>query len=116
MRTMEPVEAFDTLYKLAIDDGSEPALFGGCAPLAREALRRSPAACPFSWMWFEVPLLGPARFDLHVSYSRGDLQGCVGEPAYAEGRYADLFDWYAAADRGANGLALAYDVGEGRIE
>ena len=31
MRAMEPVEAFDTLYKLAIDGGSEPALFGRCA-------------------------------------------------------------------------------------
>lgn len=116
MRTMGPVEAFDTLYKLAIDGGSEPALFGQCAPLAREALRSSPASCPFSWMWFEVPLSGPARFDLHVSYSRDDLQGRFGESTCAHGRYADLFRWYAAADRGGNGLALAYDVGDGRIE
>ena len=116
MRTMDPVEAFDTLYKLAIDGGSEQALFGGCAPLAREALRHSPATCPFSFMWFEVPLSGPARFDLHMSYSRDDLQGRIGDPSLGEGRYADLFRWYAAADRGSNGLALAYDVGDGRIE
>ena len=116
MRTMSPVEAFDILYKLAIDDGSESALFGGCAPLAREALRSSPAAGPFSWMWFEVPLLGPARFDLHVSYSRDDLQGSIDGSAHDKGRYASLFRWYADADRGGNGLALAYDVGDSRID
>ena len=72
MRTMDPIEAFDTLYKLAIDGGSEPVLFGGCAPLAREALRRSPAACPFSRMWFEAPLSGQATTHFNVRKFSGD--------------------------------------------
>ena len=106
---------YDTLYALAADDGREQVLFGTCAPLAHEAFERSLVGDGVSYVWFEVPLAGDARFDLHVAYSRE----CLGSESFFPGAgsgYDELFQWYAQNETGGQGLAFAYDVGEGAID
>lgn len=111
----EPASLYDMIYGLASKEGCEQALFGSCASLAREALVRSLTGDGFSIVWFEVPLLGAARFDLHVAYSRDCLEAGPIFPG-ACGGYDELFRWYATEETGGGGLALAYDVGEGPID
>lgn len=106
---------YDTLYVLAADKGRDRVLFGNCAPLAHEALVRSLIGDGFSFVWFEVPLMGDARFDLHVAYSRECLEAGGFFPGAGNG-YDELFRWYAQDETGGGGLAFAYDVGEGIID
>lgn len=111
----ELVMLYDMLYDLAVDEGCEPILFGDCAPLAHEALVRSLIGDGFSFVWFEIPLLGDARFDLHVAYSRECLESGPFFPGAGNG-YDELFQWYAQDETGGRGLAFAYDVSEGTID
>lgn len=116
MKKPGQMETFDILYALAADEGREKALFGSCAPLAREAFRRSLIGEGFPIVWFEVPLAGKPRFDLHVALSREML--CGGArflPGAGNGR-DELFRWYSEDEPGGGGLAFAYDVSEGRID
>lgn len=106
---------YDTLYILASDEGREQVLFGGCAPLAHEAFERSLVGDGFSYIWFEIPLTGEARFDLHVAYSRECLRAGNFFPRSGNG-YDELFRWFAQDEKGGGGLAFAYDVGEGIID
>lgn len=106
---------YDAIYTLAADEG-EQALFGTCAPLAREAFQRSLAGEEFPTVWFEVPLAGEPRFDLHVALSREALRGDVRFAPGAGNGYDELLRWYVQEEAGGCGLAFAYDVGEGRIE
>ena len=75
--TQMQLEIFHALCTLAAEDGRREALFGDCEPLAREAFLRSPSGGMFPLLWFEVPLAGQPRFDLHVALSRESLQGCT---------------------------------------
>lgn len=113
---IDRLKMFDTLYALAADEGREEALFGKCAPLAREAFQRSLIGDEFPLLWFEVPLAGSPRFDLHVALSRAALKaGACFLPGAGNG-YEALFDWYMREEAGGGGLAFAYDVGDGRID
>lgn len=107
---------YDALYGLAADEGREQALFGSCAPLAHEAFKRSLAQDGFPIIWFELPLAGEPRFDLHVALSRKQLQAGTLFRAGAGNGYDELLRWYADEEPGGNGLAFAYDISEGRIE
>ena len=107
---------YDAIFALAAHDGREEALFGSCAPLAREAFRRSLAGEEFPIVWFEVPLAGSPRFDLHVALSRKMLHAGARFLPHAGNSYDTLFRWYAEDEAGGGGLAFAYDVSEGRIE
>ena len=107
---------YDAIYGLAADDGCGQALFGNCAPLAHEAFLRSCIGDEFPLLWFEVPLAGEPRFDLHVAISREALRSGVQFPPGAGNGYDELFAWYAEEERGGGGLAFAYDVSEGRID
>lgn len=111
----EPALLYDTLYTLAADKGREQVLFGSCAPLAREALLRSLTCNGFSDVWFELPLAGNPRFDLHVAFSRERLGSGSFLPGAGSG-YDELFRWYAQVEKGGRGLAFAYDVSEGLID
>ena len=107
---------YDAIYALAADEGREQALFGSCAPLARKAFRRSLIGEGFPIVWFEIPLAGNPRFDLHVALSRKMLRaGAAFLPGTGNG-YDRLFRWYAEDESGGGGLAFAYDVSEGRID
>lgn len=109
-------EIYDAIYMLAADEGCEEALFGSCKTLAREAFQRSLMGDEFPIIWFEVPLAGDPRFDLHVSTSRKALNKGVKLAPAATNSYDELFRWYAEEETGGNGLAFAYDVCEGRID
>ena len=105
---------YETLYRLASKDvGCD--LFGTNAPLAQEAFRRASAGASMPIVWFEVPLSGPPRFDLHVAHSNADLHEHAPFAPDAMDGHGDLLNWYASEPRAGGGLALAYDVGDGRI-
>ena len=113
---MLPDVLYDLICGLAAGEGREQALFGSSAPLAREAYLRSLAGEEPPIIWFEVPLLGAPRFDLHVALSREALRGDVRFRPGAGNGYDELLRWYAQEEQGGCGLAFAYDVGEGRID
>ena len=113
---MLPDAMYDVIYGLAAGEGRERSLFGSCAPLAREAYRRSLAGGEPPIIWFEVPLLGAPRFDLHVALSREALRGDVRFAHGVGNGYDELLRWYAQEERGGGGLAFAYDVGDGRVD
>lgn len=107
---------YDTLYALASGGGREELLFGTCAPLAREAFSRSLIGDEPPIIWYELPLAGRPRFDLHVALSRSALrEGASFLPGTGNG-YDGLFRWYSEEERGGGGLAFAYDVSEGGID
>ena len=107
---------YDTIYALASADGREGTLFGDCASGAREAFSRSLVGEEQPIVWFELPLAGRPRFDLHVAMSREALRRGVSIPSGSCGGYDRLFRWYAEEEDGGGGLAFAYDVSEGRID
>ena len=116
MKKLSQTETFDALYGLAADDGREETLFGSCVPLAREAFQRSLVGEEFPVVWFELPLSGKPRFDLHVALSRETLRaGCRFLPGAGNG-YDELFRWYSEGETGGCGLAFAYDVSEGLVD
>lgn len=111
---MDRMDAFDVLYRLAADDGREERLFGSCAPLAREVFAHCLIGDEMPIIWYELPLAGEPRFDLHVALSRTALAGDV---AFAPGSgygYDELFRWYSQSEQGGGGLAFAFDISEGR--
>ena len=114
---LSSLETYDAIYALAADGELQSELFGDCQPLAREAFRRSSlAGGAFPIVWFELPLSGSPRFDLHVAHGRGTIEG---NPAFVCGAgngYDELFAWYGREGRGGRGLAFSYDVGDGRID
>lgn len=106
---------YETLYRLASKD-TECDLFGTSALLAQEAFRRASAGASVPAIWFEVPLSGPPRFDLHVAHGNADLHECAPFAPDAMDGHGELLNWYASKPREGGGLALAYDVGDGRID
>jgi len=113
---LDRLDIYDALYLLSAGDGRDDALFGDCQPLAREAFSRSLIGEEFPTIWFEVPLSGAPRFDLHVAFSRTALAPGTEFAPGAGGGYDGLFRWYAEEESGGVGLAFAYDVSEGRID
>lgn len=106
---------YETLYRLA-SKGTECNLFGTNAPIAQEAFRRASAGASMPTVWFEIPLFGPPRFDLHVAHSNADLHEHAPFASDAMDGHGRLLNWYASEPREGGGLALAYDAGDGRID
>lgn len=105
---------YETLHHLASKDADD--LFGTNAPLAHEAFEHALASPSMPTVWFEVPLSGPPRFDLHVAHSNGVLHKYAPFASDAMDGHGGLLNWYASEPREGGGLALAYDVGDGRID
>ena len=105
---------YETLYSLAFKN-SEDDLFGTSAPLAQEAFGRALANASTPIVWFEVPLSGSPRFDLHVAHGNVELHEHAPFAPDAMDGHGELLNWYASEPREGGGLALAYDVGDGRI-
>ena len=84
---------YEILYALAASGGREKTLFGGCAPAARKAFARSCAGTACPEIWFEIPLLGEPRFDLHALTSRETLDPEAAFPAEVCGGFPDTFRW-----------------------
>lgn len=110
---MDALKMFDIIYTFASRQCKE--IFGGSGALAREAFRRSIARDIMPGLWFEIPLLGKPRFDLHVTYGNEELHEGAPFPQSAADDHGVLLNWYASKERGGAGLALAYDAGDGRI-
>lgn len=106
---------YETLYNLASRD-AECDLFGPNALLAQEAFRRASEGVSVPSVWFEIPLSGPPRFDLHVAHGNADLHEHAPFASDAMDGHGELLNWYASEPREGGGLALAYDVGDGRID
>ena len=106
---------YETLYRLASED-AEGDLFGTSNLLAQEAFRRSLAGASMPAIWFEIPLSGTPRFDLHVAYGNADLHEHAPFASDAMDGYGELLNWYASEPREGGGLSLAYDAGDGRID
>ena len=106
---------YETLYRLA-SKNAECDLFGTSATIAQEAFRRASAGVSIPTVWFEIPLSGPPRFDLHVAHSNADLHEHAPFAPDAMDGHGALLNWYASEPREGGGLALAYDVGDDRID
>lgn len=108
---MDRMRIFDIMYSLAADGGCESALFGDCAPAAREALFRSLTGNAFPELWFELPLLGIPWFDFHALVSYKDVAGTQAKFAGQSGIYNDALAWFAAQKpKTVRQLALSYDT------
>jgi len=104
---------YELLYALAARDGREKALFGTCAPGAREAFARSSPGSAFPEIWFEIPLSGEPRFDFHALTSRKDLdaeKACTPEET---GGFPEVFRWFAGQGDAVCQLALSWDLNPG---
>ena len=112
---MDQTLLFDILYSLAACGGREAALFGGCAPAARQAFARSRPTAAFPELWFELPLLGEPWFDLHALTSRDSLDPGMEYSPQTTGGHPEVFRWFAQAE-GARQLALSWDVSSGAAE
>ena len=108
---------YEIIYALAARDGREAALFGDCAPLAREAFVRSLATDSFPELWFELPLKGEPWFDFHALTSREDLRSDMEFSSFTTGGYPEAFACFAAQDLNkVRQLALSWDISSGSIE
>ena len=105
---------YEILYALAASGGREKTLFGGCAPAARKAFARSCAGTAFPEIWFEIPLLGEPRFDLHALTSREALDPETEFPPDAAGGFPDVFRWFARQGENVRQLALSWDLKPGK--
>ncbi len=102
---------YNIIYALAAENGREAALFGNCAPYAREAFLRSLVGDAFPELWFEIPLAGNPWFDFHALVSRKDV--AEGQSTFAGygGRHADALAWFAAqSPMSVRQLALSFDT------
>lgn len=108
---MDRMRLYDIAYALAARDGREAALFGNCAPAAREAFARSLTNGAFPELWFEAPLVGEPWLDFHALTSYEDVAGK--QPAFAGhgGVYADALTWFSEQEpKTVRQLALSYDT------
>lgn len=115
---MKPVDIFDVICSHAARHGRDEKLFGKNFPLAREAIAHSLAGTHFSEIWFEVPLLGAPRFDLHVCLSDETIKARQTLPAdLIDGDFNAAFELYEGKKTYGNyGFALAFDISEGKTK
>ena len=113
---MDRMRLYDIIYALAAKDGREAALFGDCAPLAREAFARSLADAQFPELWFELPLAGKPWFDLHALNAREGMDADATFSPATCGGAPEAFAWFAAQDRTVRQLALSWDVSSGDVD
>ena len=114
---MDRMRMYDIIYALAAKDSRETALFGNCAPCAREALSRSLAGEKLPEIWLEVPLSGDPWFDIHALTAYEDVAGTQAAFAGQGGSYADALAWFAAQPpMTVRQLALSYDTHAGDVD
>lgn len=115
---MTAVDIFDIICSHAARHGRDEKLFGKNFPVAREAIARSLAGTHFSEIWFEVPLLGEPRFDLHVCLSDETIKARKTLPVdLIDGDFNAAFELYADKKKyGGYGFALAFDISEGKTK
>jgi hypothetical protein len=114
---MDQTFLYDIMYALAAKDGREAALFGSCAPAAREAFSRSLTGKSFPELWFELPLAGAPWLDFHALVSHEDVAGTEARFSGHGGAYADALSWFSSQPpRAVRQLALSYDTSAGDVD
>ena len=106
---------YDILYALAAGNGREQTLFGRCAPMSRVAFAGGLAGDAFPEIWFEVPMLGEPRFDLHTLVSHEQLRPDAAFSPGETGGCPEAFAWFARQESGVRQLALSWDLEPDRI-
>ena len=104
---------YEILYATAALDGRGEALFGGSAPRAAEAFARSLPGDAMPEVWFEIPLSGEPRFDLHLAVGRETLRADRGFPPETCGGRPELFEWFARQGPAARQMVLSWDLNTG---
>ena len=107
---MDRVMLYQIIYALAACNGREKALFGSCAPRAREAFVQSLVGTGFPELWFELPFLGEPWFDLHVLAAREDLGVGIAYDEAPCGGVPEVFRWFGSQGMDARQLALSWDT------
>jgi hypothetical protein len=114
---MDQTFLYDIMYALAAQDGREDALFGDCAPAAREAFSRCLTGKAFPELWFELPLAGAPWLDFHALVSHEDVAGTEARFSGHGGAYADALSWFSSQPpRAVRQLALSYDTSAGDVD
>ena len=105
---MDRMMVYSLIYALAAAEGREGRLFGPYAQQGRNVFACSAPGKNFPELWFELPLSGQPRFDLHVLTSREDLGGGIPSPDLCGG-YPAVFRWFAE-QKNVRQLALSWDL------
>ncbi len=115
---MRAIDIFDIICSHAARHGRDEKLFGKNFPLAHEVIANSLAGTPFSEIWFEVPLLGAPRFDLHVVLSNETVKARKTLPDdLIDGDFNAAFELYEGKKKyGGYGFTLAFDISEGKTK
>ena len=108
-----PEEIFDALFDRAGGGEEKTRLLGELAeeenrPLLHEKL----CGRPFSLLCLEFPLTGKPGFDLHIIHSGKAIRQGLPYPEDVYGGHGPLFSWFAAEDRGTDGLDVVCDLRE----
>ena len=107
-------EIFDALFDRTIRGEGKARLFGALAEKEnRELLHEKLCGRPFSLLFLEFPLAGEAGFDLHIIHDGEAIRRGVPFAEEVYGSHGKLFSWFAAENRGLNGLDVVYDLREG---
>ncbi|MBO4375547.1 MAG: hypothetical protein J5829_10630 [Lachnospiraceae bacterium] len=100
---------YNLIYFALTKDGKDE-LFGRRIEADSDVLKKSFAGSDFPEIWFELPLLGDAWYDLHVLTSRSSLEPEIQLP---EGiLHPELFRWFSKS-QGTRQLAMSHDLSKG---
>ena len=100
---------YDLIYSALAKDGRVE-LFGKRVEADCDVFVRSFAGDDFPEVWFELPLLGDAWYDLHVLTSRSSVDS--GAPLPEKIFYPELFRWFSDST-GTRQLAMSHDLSKG---
>lgn len=106
----EALRIFDLLYRKAWRDMGGASTLGNTAVALRSAYEGSLIGGVAPHFWLEMPLLGEAHSDLHVSY---DYEEMVPGARFAPGAgfgYQALFDWFCVHGTQHTGIDLTFDL------
>lgn len=106
----EALRIFDLLYRKAWRDMGGASTLGNTAVALRSAYEGSLIGGVAPHFWLEMPLLGEAHSDLHVSY---DFDEMVPGARFAPGAgfgYQALFDWFCLHGTQHTGIDLTFDL------
>ena len=102
-------------YRMLCADGGEGLFGGDSAELAFDAFLSCAVGDEMPVLFFEVPLLGEPRFDLHVCINRSALPEGARLPESAPAHLQGAIDWLLRAGEGCTGVDFAFDVSAGDI-
>ena len=102
--------AFSLALEAAILTGGGEEVFGDLAEEARSLYAASLVGNGFASSCLEVPLAGPAGFDFHTSYNRGQVSAKDVRKSDVDPVYRDVLLWFAEGERHAESVSVSYDL------